>query len=157
MHQPACDRSGVPELDEAIEAFRERGLWHVPVMDWLNDGYVEQARPLEELTTPLGARGNCVHLTEEFNEFLRERGLEALSPADEAGRPTALPPEALGYADRSLAGLPGHTFSVVEAAGALYSVDWTAAQYGYRSFPLVQRFDGRQWRRLGRRVFDQAA
>lgn len=142
-----AERSGVPRLDAAIEDFIERGLWHVTVMDWLEDRYVDQPRPLAELNTPLGARGRCIPVTVEFNDFLALRGLEAQGPVDGRGLPTAVSPDALGYADRAVGGLHGHTLTLVAWQGELYSVDWTAAQYGYAEFPLVQRFSGQAWER----------
>jgi hypothetical protein len=139
--------SGNPELDAAIDAFRARGVWHVEVMDWFDDCYVSRERPLDELKSVLGARGNCIHITNEFNEFLTELGLDASMPVDNEGRPITVSPEAFGYGDRPLSGLSEHMLSLVPRHGIVYSVDWTAAQFGYGEFPLIQRYEDGEWQR----------
>jgi hypothetical protein len=144
-----AERSGVEAIDVAIEEFLAAGVWQVEVMDWFQDCYVLRECPLAELRSPLGARGKCVHLTYDFNELAQARGLDASSPLDADGRPITVSPEALGYGDRRLGGLAEHTVSLLRWQEETYSVDFTAAQYGYREFPLVQRYADGRWLRRG--------
>lgn len=141
-----AERTGKTYLDALIDEFQYDGVWYVEVYDWLADQYVAKARPLSDLRQPLAARGQCVHVASEFNRFLRERGVEAGLPLID-GRPCLVPPEALGYADRPLGGLAEHTLSIVPYGSGIYSIDWTASQYGYSEFPLIQKLDGAGWRR----------
>ena len=57
--------------------------------------------------------------------------------------------DALGYTDWPLSGAPWHTVAIVYSEDEhIFAVDWSARQFGYSEFPLVQRFDGRLWQRV---------
>ena len=59
-------------------------------------------------------------------------------------------PDAYGYTDRRRdSAYPEHSVTIVELDDEVFFVDWTAAQFGYDEFPMVARWDGDRWRRLG--------
>ena len=141
-----AERTGQTYLDALIDEFQHEGVWHVEIYDWSEDRHVTKARPLVELRAPHAARGQCIHVADEFNRFLRERGVAAGLPLVN-GRPMLVVPEALGYANRPRGGLSEHTLSIVRSGSEIYSIDWTASQYGYKEFPLIQRLENGSWRR----------
>jgi hypothetical protein len=106
------------------------------------------ARPaIAPLRRSAEAMGSCEWASEAFVDLARGRGF------DRAGREAYLSgdewdgavmvlerisPEDFGYYDRTVAGHNSHVVALVDLGAELVSIDFTAAQYGYPDFPLVQ-------------------
>ncbi len=133
-----AERSGSPDLDNAIEAFMAQYEYQ-PKQDW---GGMKAYAPTAwaDLQTAEGAHGRCYELAEEFAQYCQERGLNATT-SDGTG------PEDFGYHDRTIPGLDSHHWTWVTTPEGEFGVDWTAAQFGYSEFPMVQRRDGNKWNR----------
>jgi hypothetical protein len=103
--------------------------------------------PVACLRDPEAALGNCSRSAHHFSEFLRLRGINAYTERfDEFKGP---PSKNFGYDERTVSedDWGRHYFTVVEYQDEAFIVDWTAAQFGYREWPLIQRrLDGR-WQR----------
>lgn len=98
------------------------------------------------------ASGQCGASARHFAAHITAHDVEAY--ADRWDEHKGPPSQAFGYDDRPHEdeGSRGrHYFTVVVCAGQTYTVDWTAAQFGYSEFPLVQRqrADGGWERPLG--------
>jgi hypothetical protein len=118
-----AERTGVPEIDVLIEA------------------YLPEARE-NGFDTADGAAGMCWVANKKFWKRIVEH---TLIHAELDGKPA----ERLGYADRTISGqFDDHIVTVVHDGAARFLVDFTAAQYGYTEFPMVQRLapDG-SWQR----------
>ena len=122
-------RSGHSELDSLLDEFEENP-------------------DVQLLRRQRYADRRCGEIAEELVDFLRDRGLdkprhEAYVSGEEWENGEMLlerdAPEDFGYEDRSIAGCNSHVLVLVDIAGERFSVDYTAAQYGYSEFPLVQR------------------
>lgn len=144
-----CDNH---RLNNLIEIFIKRGTFHEQVYDEASGKYVSHARSLDILRTPTGAYNKCTALVEEFNGFLRQNDIDAKQPLDSQGYPSPADPDLLGYDDRTISGAAAHMLTVVRLDDSIYSIDWTAAQYGYHEFPLVQCFVEGHWQRLNKEV-----
>lgn len=118
-----AERSGNPKLDALIEAYLQ--------------GPLHQQMKVEMLRDPQWAAGACNHEAQAFAEFLRSRGVEAECLSEEGW--LAASPDDFGYTDRTIPGFDQHDVTYVDLDGQTYMVDWTAAQYGYQEFPMVQR------------------
>lgn len=112
------ERTGDAELDALIEQFTTTS--HT----WTTN--------LELFRDPDRAELMCDLLSEKFAAFLEQHGIEAWATEDGT-------PENWGYHDRSIEGFSRHMVTAVDHNGHGYTIDWTAAQYGYTEFPLVQR------------------
>lgn len=125
------DRTGIPELDRAIEAF-----------------YADLGEEVEKLRTREGAHWRCGPLTARFRSFILRMEYN-LDPRDAyTFDELEGDPDYLNYQDRTVRNTGGHTLNVFAIDGYLYTVDWTAAQYGYLDcFPLVQRYRDGRWER----------
>lgn len=111
-------------LEEAIRDFRERTI--------------QGPRQVEDLRDPEVAEGNCLVLSAQFSNFLRTRGLSAnvgLPGYDCFGE---MHPDVWGYQDREIQGCESHAATTCEIDGKTYMIDWTASQYGYQQFPMIQ-------------------
>ncbi len=104
-------------------------------------GDLESMRYQEGLDTQ-NAQSHCSDVADQFSDFLR-RELHITNPDIQ---PYIFTPEErtwqyFGYTDRSELGNEGddsHTMTViVDNDGEIYGIDWTAAQYGYRDFPMI--------------------
>lgn len=124
-----AERTQIPQLDDAIEEFLARGIYLLG----------QSTFPLEALRRAEKADGICSHIAEQFVEFLCERGFAASTYWQHV--------DWLGYQDRSIYGYHEHCVTWVEAGRVRLAIDWTAAQYGYDSFPLVQRQGPGGWMR----------
>lgn len=136
------------ELARAIQEFKNSEV-HDPSM---RDGRGQGRRPVEDFRAAAVADENCSVVATQFTDFLRERGLRAhtgLPGHDLCGE---MHPDAWGYRDRPVSGWGSHAATTCEISGETYMVDWTAAQYGYSEFPMIQvmSFDGNppSWMRL---------
>jgi hypothetical protein len=127
----------------------------IPALDALLAEYADWA-PVARMRDPERADGSCELVATHLVDKLRERGfdrpgLEAYLSGDEwEGDEMVLErisPDDFGYQDRPLAGNNSHVVCLIDAGDCLYSVDFTASQYGYREFPLVQRLKGGVWER----------
>lgn len=85
------------------------------------------------------ASGQCGASARHFAAYLTAHGIEAYTDRWEYKGPSS---HEFGYDDRpheAEGGWGRHYFAVIERAGQTYTVDWTAAQFGYEQWPLVQR------------------
>jgi hypothetical protein len=146
-----AQRTGEPELDALIEQF-------IREMHWTEGS---------DLQKPSVAQGQCGEISWAFSRFLDEHNItsycwiggkpghpwqdqeNALSvdPAIKRPRPSDFEvfpwgPTGWGYTDRTRRGERDHDATIVEFNGQTYMVDWTAAQFGYTEFPMVQRLEG---------------
>jgi hypothetical protein len=115
------------------------------------DGLLEEfsLRPqVAALRRSADALGSCETASQALVDLLRGRGF------DKPGREAYLSgdewedgimvrervsPEDFGYQDRTVSGHNSHVVALVDLGAETLLVDFTAAQYGYREFPLVQR------------------
>lgn len=139
--------SGYPKLDEAIAAFLAADEFNPDHPEQQGNGY-----SLELLRDPAEAFSCCTDASLQFTDFALARGLESFLPWQEQA-------QALGElngrwypAHQQRINELGHTLSYVDVDGALFTVDWTAAQFFGADcpFPLLQRLaaDGEQWQPL---------
>lgn len=133
-----AERTGDPELDKLIDQFLTE-----------EHDYIDMYRNSED------ADGHCDEVSEFFAGWLSRHGMKATLSGgqtihDEEGLQQWTTPDALGYEDRP--GIPNangevdkghadHYTTTVHMPSGLYSIDWTASQYGYTEFPLVQKLD----------------
>jgi hypothetical protein len=137
-----AQHTGDPELDALIEEFKQSECKahstapSLPVDRWRNRD---------------DALGNCNDASLHFAQFLNMRGINAYGTettrAEENFGEGITTPEWVGYHDRPEKGDSGHEVVIVEKDGKTYSVDWTAAQYGYKEFPMVQLLTPQGWNR----------
>lgn len=126
-----AERSGDPQLDSLIEEFSQ-GNWNGPY----------EQEPVSLMRTPDAAEMMCNQMSDQLTDFLAKRGIQA-----EVIRNTDLP--SLGYENKVNPG--GDDFhSVVKAImpSGTYTIDFTASQYGYKEFPMVQKLNDSYRRRL---------
>lgn len=152
----ACTRSGYQPLDELIDRYEVEQV-DLQGSFVLEDGSKVQTPKTiveaRELVDPKLAFGQCVRVSLQFAEWLREEILADDARQDETWDPRRFGlvmtphhgPDWFGYADRPVAGVDRHTAVVVSTAVGTFSVDWTAAQYGYNAAPLVQLRDELHW------------
>lgn len=149
-----AERTGHEHIDAQIKRYIERDEWVAMSVAvkltsvWgtereVKDEVREQdRRPLSMLQGSTGADGNCDTIAYQFTKWLENHSVKARYEAD------LLPIAEWGYNDRMIHGCTWHTATIVEAGGHEYMIDFTAAQYGYGEFPLVQRREaGGQWQR----------
>lgn len=151
-----AERSGDPQLDSLIEEFMQD-----------KDYEVNMYRDSET------AWGACADVSEFFADWLAERGIRANTDWDETvmkqmdmpwaqegrdahpfdygyqDRPFSPEPEGLEYKQREDADDPNeqHHTTIVQMPSGTYSVDFTASQYGYTEFPMVQKLQDGGWQR----------
>jgi hypothetical protein len=124
---------------QVIESFKDETVYVSPM---------EEDRPVREWQRCTADNGYCHGVSEALAEYLEEHGIHAwlsdepwASPNEEWAEFGANSPEELGYDDRELTGAPFHTTTFALIDNFLYSIDYTASQYGYDQFPLIQRWD----------------
>jgi hypothetical protein len=156
------ERTGIPELDTAIEQFLANGFEDEGGIGvahgWLSkDAWNDGARiPFERFRDPAAADGLCHALNGQAARFLADHGFDAYSSEDDlphgldydpAVRHSArsLHPDQLGYGDRTIEGADHHVVCFVELSdGSVLALDFACAQYGYTAtLPLVLRYDGK--------------
>lgn len=152
-----AERTSIPELDACLTAFElSNPELEEPVdetdetIDWsdLFSGTLSELR--EE---PSLAAGLCTQLACELSEFAQAAGFDAVSTEQPDPRSPlqgrgAHTPELFGYADRVCeSGYPFHAAVLFYFGEQVFLVDYAAGQFGYREFPLVQRFDSAQFER----------
>jgi hypothetical protein len=151
-----AERTGEPEIDALIESFIEKNpeVAHCILDIPLDPPTV----PLKELRHPGWASNKCGEVSALFADWCEENGYPAHS-YQTAGIERDHPlfdtnaiafgeqqpvyhPDFWGYQDRMYQGVPGHDVTLIQGqSGIWYMVDWSAAQYGYKEFPMVQRID----------------
>lgn len=149
-----AERTGLPQVDQLIDRFLERDLTEIERADadQFSDDDRDVYQPLAWMRDGKRAWGWCHVLAGQFARFLEHEGVTAWSSEDEFGS-EGLTYTALGYTDAP--GVKGqgwikfHCVTLVEEAGERFMVDWTASQYGYAEFPMVQRYDpaAQTWQR----------
>ena len=102
----------------------------------LTDLIERYAPQVNEMRDPMVARGRCYEVSREFAEYLTGHGLDAEwwgVWADDVGFAERVP--APWLQDDS------HVVCLVRVDGRIFTVDWTASQYGRDEFPLVREID----------------
>lgn len=151
-----AERTGDPELDALIEQYLARNEF-----DWWENAFegnkfmgdtwtreqLEQNQveengaygpgDLSKMRDPGVAEGQCGSLARDFQRFMQARGIKVELLSDN--------PENLYHDVGENTG--GHAVTLVHFHGQIYSVDWTAAQYQYKEFPMVQRLNDGGWQR----------
>jgi hypothetical protein len=127
-----AERSGIPELDQAIEEFMQTEFKspYTTVTD------------LNSFRNPEGAYGNCEIVAKAFADFLKQRGFKAYATSDDLrafpGYENAQDSAAIGAGEFSY---PEHSMVEVYGLPGMYAntvtVDFTASQYGFTEFPKV--------------------
>jgi hypothetical protein len=108
------------------------------------------ARPqIASLRDPAKADGCCQEVTQDLIDYLRllggfdKPGREAYISGDEWLDGEMIrdydSPDDFGYTDRTRQGQNSHVVCFVDIGEETFAIDFTAAQYGYDAFPLVQR------------------
>jgi hypothetical protein len=149
-----AERSGDPQLDALIEEY----LHENPQIEYelLEDFRYEPDRydPAAvsgqdwwELNQDAwqNSTGKCMEVANHFAVWLNDKGIQADVGVGEVGE--------FGYSDRTEPGNPNdqtHAVTMIDKDGHTYAVDWSASQYGYSEFPMIQRLDDsggwqRQW------------
>jgi len=159
-----AERSGDPELDALIDQFMEEE-WK-----YLCGGETDFENHMD-YRNPYDAWGQCHDVSEYLTSWLNERGMKAHLPEDEPVMQD-MPwmqqrrdphPDDFGYADRpgveekpttgpnagnEYPSLIQHHVVIVDRPTGRYMIDFTASQYGYQEFPMIQRLDpNAQWER----------
>lgn len=142
-----AERTGDPELDEALAAFEQAGIFWLEneAGEWAPDP--EEEWPLESLRG--NGWGSCDDAACSLAHFLNERGIAA-KLTYEAGLDGKFDEgirQMYPDAQYDSTNTPGHTAVVVERPSGRYMIDYAAGQFGYSEFPMVQRLDGDQWQR----------
>lgn len=134
------ERTGISQLDALARRFEAEESVYLSGADI--------DKPVAEWRSCSADNAACHAIAEVFVEFLAEEGIEA-ELSDEADQEWfADSPDALGYNDRPVQGVTWHTVAIVYCDDQVFSYDWTAAQYGYKEFPLIQRYQsGEGWQR----------
>jgi rubrerythrin len=123
-----AERTGDPELDSLIEYY-----------------YLQDRENMESLRDPNMSAGGCVEMARDMANFLKEHGIAATTAQTERG--DDIFPQELGYGDLSHPDDGPHDLTIVERPSGTYAIDWTASQYGYKEFPMVQRLNDKGWER----------
>lgn len=140
-----AERSGNAQLDGLIDQFLLRfeyyfgpnhSIWREwdPIdgsWDELREDGMDPFFHVDEMRSADQASGNCGLFAELFCQWLERHDLDA-HVFDST-------PDETGYADRSIPGHADHAVTCVIIDGFVYAIDFTASQYGYGEFPLVQR------------------
>lgn len=133
------EKTGISTLDALAERFeRDEQVY-------LSEADID--KPVSAWRHCDAGNAACHAISEVFVEFLAEEGIEAALSDEVDGEFFADSADALGYHDRPVAGVPWHTVAIVFYEDHVFSYDWSAAQFGYREFPLVQRFAEGRWQR----------
>jgi hypothetical protein len=106
-------------------------------------------KPVAEWRRCDSGNAACHAISEVFVEFLEEQELDACLSDEARGDEFADGPDVLGYDDRPIKGAPWHTIALVYADEQIFAIDFSAHQFGYDTFPFVQRFDpdSKAWQR----------
>lgn len=106
-------------------------------------------RRLSDLRDPEKAEGECSTASSEFEKYLRDQhglkmyafalGAEEIHLLENEERFTT--PDQWGYSDRIKPGLDEHTATLICSGDHIYMIDFTAAQYGYEDFPMIQELE----------------
>ena len=166
-----AERSGDPELDAFIEQFKA-GHLHEDDYAWQpHENEDGSTRPMDMYAEPDYGYGMCSTLSKEFADFLTAKGVEAWVSEDVAEHEKHTP-QFWGYDDHEDAAAthpamhqeppyPTHCVVIVIRPTGTFMVDWTASQYGYTEFPMVQRTDDRwdghtpqRWQRKWSNILD---
>jgi hypothetical protein len=114
-------------LADILNAYRQRNRYY--------DSYCGSHRALEELVSREGANCMCERVASDFTGYVCQYAREHELNID-ADTWYNVPPRNLGYTEREWL---LHTVSRVYLEDDVYIVDWTAAQYGESSFPVVKK------------------
>lgn len=150
------DRTGIPELDRLLRAFERETVEEIDAVEgvpwemsarWGAHPDNELGNPrVYHLAEPEIAAGMCYAVSLQLCDFLRPHWFDATTsnnnPAEiAAGGYGWCTPEGFGYLDRLVAGFDLHHWAEITHDGRVYGVDFTATQYGYDVWPVVQQLD----------------
>lgn len=118
--------TGHAHLDRLIDEFRSS---HV--------GTREGELLVEDLIDPQHAALLCNLVSQQFAQYLRSHGYDAECMSEDGW--LAEGPDDWGYGDHTIPGCEQHDLVLVAAGQDRdWLIDWTAAQYGYADFPMIQ-------------------
>jgi len=154
-----AERTGDPELDALIDQFMKEEY------QYLCGGEVDPENAAD-YRNPEDAYGQCWEVSTYFANWLNQHGMQANLPEDEPvmqDMPWTQEKRDPHPWDYSYNDMPGsepygyrgedydpsdqHHVVIVRRPSGTYMIDFTAAQFGYTEFPMVQRFDQGQWQR----------
>jgi SAM-dependent methyltransferase len=157
-----AERTGDPELDAAIDRFMKEEYRYLC-------GGEKDPENAVDYRNPEDSYGECYEVSDFFANWLYQNypDMDAYLPEDETameGMPWTEEgrdphPHDFGYTDRpgsDIFGYPDdsvkdedeqHHVVIVKRPSGTYTIDWTASQYGYTEFPMIQRLDQGQWQR----------
>ena len=133
-----CNRLGIDFIDQMLVAFENEEVY-------LSE--CDEMQRVSEWRSCTFKNAACHAVSEVFVEFLSEHNIEAALSDEVEGPEFADCPSILGYTDRPVKGSPWHTVALVYCESDIYAVDWSAHQYGYSVFPLVQKWSPNGWLR----------
>jgi hypothetical protein len=155
---------GEQEADEAPFVYKDSSYSGIKRIDDLIDEWkalnpecalnyeTDEVLTLDQMQNGSLAFNNCGPISHEFEEFVRQRApeIEIVSEQD-AGFSYGGPSE-WGYQDATDGDPDGeHRAALLKVNGETFMVDWTATQYGYEQWPLVQKLvdpNELKWERL---------
>lgn len=133
-----AERTGDPKIDSIIESFITENpevVPHIPLdMMRYQEGLDYENEEMQD------SQGKCGVTAYKFVTYCLDHGLKAWMTDEMVDKGHEA--DWHGYTDRSEEGNPedhSHCATVVEKDGVSYLIDWTASQYGYTEFPMVQR------------------
>jgi hypothetical protein len=137
---PPPSLTGFIDVDELIELYRQRSVADPTY------GAGPRQLPVEALRDPEVANGLCDLVASDFVRYLKANGIKARRETeDDKDAPYGV---AWGYDDPVRnPGWGNHMLVTVERGDVFVTIDWTAAQFGYRQFPLVQKLIAGEWKR----------
>ncbi|MBA3757044.1 MAG: hypothetical protein H0X02_12840, partial [Nitrosomonas sp.] len=137
-----AERTGDPELDTLIDRFMEEEY------EYLCGGEQDPKNHMD-YRKPEDAAGECYEVSVYFADWMNNFGMKSWVSGDikDNNDWSLNTPEGFGYTDRAVPGYSNHHWVIVETSNGTYGIDFTAAQYGYGEFPMVQRLDNEQWQR----------
>jgi hypothetical protein len=106
----------------------ERTPDHDQSEDVLSGAVASFVRPAGPLT------GRCVEVSVAFANHCAALGLDAFVSEPQT-------PDEWGYVDRPLAGMDTHSLVIVDLGTRAFTVDLTAAQYGYPDAPIIREVE----------------
>ncbi len=134
IEQQALKTPIPPSLQKAIgEYASSNSMWELD-----KASATARVEDLSLLKLPNYASGRCQMVATDFTSYVKARGIEAETVQEDDEDPPY--DKAFGYNDRSLdPGFGNHFATVVHSGRDVYTIDWTASQFGYREFPRIQK------------------
>jgi hypothetical protein len=101
---------------------------------------------LEDIKDPNKAWGSCDSVSKEFMKYLLDANVFGGSIAFYSSANNALFDSGRLNYNSHIDEETQHSFVLIDLFGCSYIVDWSAAQFGYKEFPLVWTQDKNEWK-----------